>query len=47
MSSEAPLLDFERLLAPVSDDRPSGESLQYSGLFDEIREARRADDQLE
>ncbi len=47
MSSEASLLDFERLLAPVSDDRPSGESLQYSGLFDEIREARRADDQLE
>ncbi len=47
MSSEAPLLDFDRLLAPVSDDRPSGESLQYSGLYDEIREARRADDVLE
>ena len=47
MSSEAPLLDFDRLLAPVSEDRPSGESLQYSGLFDEIREARRADDVLE
>lgn len=47
MSSEAPLLDFDRLLAPLSDDRPSGESLQYSGLYDEIREARRADDVLE
>ncbi len=47
MSSEAPLLDFDRLLARVSEDRPSGESLQYSGLFDEIREARRADDVLE
>ena len=47
MSSEVPLLDFDRLLAPVSEDRPSGESLQYSGLFDEIREARRADDVLE
>jgi len=47
MSSEAPLLDFDRLLAPVSADQPSGESLQYSGLYDEIREARRADDQLE
>ena len=46
MSSEVPLLDFDRLLAPVSEDRPSGESLQYSGLFDEIREARRADDVL-
>ncbi len=47
MSSEAPLLDFDRLLAPVSAEQPSGESLQYSGLYDEIREARRADDQLE
>lgn len=47
MSSEAPLLDLDRLLAPISTDRPSGESLQYSGLFDEIREARRADDVLE
>ena len=47
MSSEVPLLDFDRLLAPVSEDRPSGDSLQYSGLFDEIREARRADDVLE
>jgi type VI secretion system protein ImpA len=47
MSSEAPLLDFDRLLAPVSADQPSGESLQYSGLYDEIREARRADDVLE
>jgi type VI secretion system protein ImpA len=47
MSSEAPLLDFDRMLSPVSQDQPSGESLQYSGLYDEIREARRADDQLE
>lgn len=47
MSSEAPLLDFDRLLAPVSPASPSGESLQYTGLYDEIREARRADDQLE
>ena len=47
MSSEAPLLDFDRLLAPISAERPAGESLQYSGLYDEIREARRADDQLE
>ena len=47
MSSEAPLLDLDRLLAPIAPDRPSGESLQYSGLYDEIREARRADDQLE
>ncbi len=47
MSSEAPLLDFDRMLSPVSEDQPSGESLQYTGLYDEIREARRADDVLE
>lgn len=47
MSSEAPLLDFDRMLSPVSEEQPSGESLQYTGLYDEIREARRADDVLE
>lgn len=32
------------LLAPISPDRPAGEDLAYSALFDDIREARRADD---
>ncbi|SFN16148.1 type VI secretion system protein ImpA [Formivibrio citricus] len=32
------------LLAPVSMDRPAGSDLTYSTLFDQIREARRADD---
>lgn len=32
------------LLAPISPDQPAGEDLGYSSLFDQIREARRADD---
>jgi type VI secretion system protein ImpA len=40
----APTIDFEVLLRPISEDKPSGEPMQYSGLYDEIREARRADD---
>ncbi|WP_035055556.1 type VI secretion system protein TssA [Andreprevotia chitinilytica] len=35
---------LEQLLAPVSAERPAGEDLGYSPLFDQIREARRADD---
>lgn len=34
------------LLAPISSNQPAGEDLSYSRLFDEIREARRADDPL-
>ena len=40
----APTIDFEALLQPIEGDNPSGEPMQYSGLYDEIREARRADD---
>lgn len=38
-----PVIDLNGLLQPISEEKPSGESLQYSGLYDEIREARRAD----
>jgi type VI secretion system protein ImpA len=41
-----PTIDFEAILQPISEENPSGESLQYSGLYDEIREARRADENL-
>ncbi len=41
-----PVIDFDAILQPISDDSPSGESLRYSGLYDEIMEARRADDAL-
>jgi type VI secretion system protein ImpA len=46
VESRAPVIDIEALLQPISEENPSGESLQYSGLYDEIREARRADDLL-
>ncbi len=41
-----PVIDLESLLNPISDDRPAGENQQYTGLYDEIREARRADEEL-
>jgi type VI secretion system protein ImpA len=44
--SQPAVIDLEILLTPISDDAPSGELMQYSGLYDEIREARRADDTL-
>ena len=45
--STPPVVDVDALLAPIPGDNPAGESLAYSGLYDEIREARRADDNLE
>ncbi len=41
-----PVIDLESLLQPIPGDNPSGEFLQYTGVYDEIREARRADDNL-
>ena len=41
---KSPVVDLETLLQPISEDNPSGESLRYSGLYDQIAEARRADD---
>lgn len=41
-----PVIDLEVLLQPISEENPSGESLRYSGIYDEITEARRADDTL-
>ena len=38
-----PVVDVELLLQPISEEKPSGESLRYSGVYDEIAEARRAD----
>lgn len=37
-------VDFEKLLQPISDARPSGESLRSDGTYDRINEARREDD---
>lgn len=41
-----PILNFEALMQPISEEKPAGESQQYSGLYDEIRESRRADENL-
>lgn len=38
------LTDLDRLLAPVSADRPCGEWLRYDGIYEQVREARREDD---
>jgi type VI secretion system protein ImpA len=40
------VVDVAALLAPIPGDNPVGESLQYSPAYDEIREARRAEDSL-
>ncbi len=42
----APVIDLDAIMLPISDEAPSGENLRYSGLYDEIMEARRADDPL-
>ena len=42
----AAVADLEALLAPIAGENPAGESLQYSGLHDELREARRPADNL-
>jgi type VI secretion system ImpA family protein len=36
--------DLSRVLTPISPDAPSGESLRYEGVYDQIREARAEDD---
>lgn len=43
IESKPSVINFETLLAPVSEEKPSGEYLRYSGIYDEISEARRAD----
>jgi type VI secretion system protein ImpA len=46
VTSAPPVADLDALLAPIPGNNPAGESLQYSGVYDELREARRADDNL-
>lgn len=43
---QPPVVDLDALLRPISDENPSGESMRYSGIYDEITEARRADENL-
>ncbi|MFN2531641.1 MAG: type VI secretion system protein TssA [Pyrinomonadaceae bacterium] len=44
--SPVQVVDVAALIAPLSAENASGENLQYSEVYDEIREARRADDNL-
>lgn len=37
-------IDVDAILTPMPGDNPSGEDLRYSPLYEEIKEARRADD---
>jgi len=39
-----PIIDVEACLIPISDESPSGESLAYESEFDELKEARRFED---
>jgi type VI secretion system protein ImpA len=39
-----PLPDLESLLAPISADNPSGPSLRFEGVYDEIKRLREEDD---
>jgi type VI secretion system protein ImpA len=41
-----PVADLEALLAPIPGDNPAGESLRYASVYDQIKEARRADEAL-
>ena len=41
-----PVINLEALMQPISEEKPSGEIQQYTGLYDEIRESRRADENL-
>ena len=45
-ASAPPVIDVEALLAPIPGENPAGEDLRHVGLYDQITEARRADDGL-
>ena len=47
MSAVAEELTIESLLEPIPGENPAGENLQYSGLHDELREARRSEENFE
>jgi type VI secretion system protein ImpA len=40
------VIDVEALLSPIAGENPAGANLQYAGLYDQVREARRAEDPL-
>src|ERR1700687_3588777 len=46
-SSATPMPIPEGLLSPFTGENPSGQSLRYDPVYDKIREARRADEELQ
>ncbi|MEZ5428867.1 MAG: type VI secretion system protein TssA [Pyrinomonadaceae bacterium] len=40
------VIDLTTIFRPIPGENPSGENQRYSGLYDELNEARRADDDL-
>ncbi|MCB1025438.1 MAG: type VI secretion system ImpA family N-terminal domain-containing protein, partial [Acidobacteria bacterium] len=44
--SLAPVIELDALLKPIPGESPVGESVRYSGVYDQINEARREDDDL-
>jgi type VI secretion system protein ImpA len=40
-------IDIDAILGPLPGDNPAGENLRYTPVYDEIKEARRADDPLD
>lgn len=45
-TSAAEVADVNALLTPITGGNPSGESLRYAGLYDEVGDARRADEDI-
>ena len=41
------MIDLDAILAPIPGENPAGEDLRYTPVYDEIKEARRADDALD
>jgi len=41
------VIDLDALFAPIPGENPAGEDLRYSPIYDDLKEARRADDLLE
>jgi type VI secretion system protein ImpA len=40
-------IDLKAILAPIPGENPAGEDLRYAPVYDELKEARRADDAME
>lgn len=41
------VINLDALLAPIAGENPAGEDLRYSQVYEDIKEARRADDPIE